>query len=143
MAYYKFDENGNYISSKGRTYSSEYHFDNEITQFHTDGTRFVTSSEGVIYDMGLNIVDYLPSGHPPFSDYAFNTDGSMIYSSCMSKKSIISYSYPELNQVTEYKTLGYPHKIFRKDNSLICISKSIDDRYTDSKKNYFIEIIAL
>jgi hypothetical protein len=144
LDYYKFDSNGNFQIHSDDWYHGDYPLNANIFQFFPNGTKFITSSEGAIYDVNMNYLNRLPKGDYSFSDYAFNSNSSQIYCSCSNSKAIVSYSLPDYVKVNEYKTKGYPYKIFRKENVLICISKtSISDEYYDSSSNLIIEMIQI
>lgn len=143
LDYYKFDANGNFITHKNDMYHGDYPLNAEIFRFFPDGGKFITSSEGAIYDVNMNYINRLPQGNLSFSDYAFNSGTTTIYCACSNAKSIIAYSNPNFNILNEYKTKGYPYKIFRKDNTLICISKIIKDTYYSTTDQFIVEIINL
>lgn len=113
-----------------------------IFQFFPDGKKFITSKEGAIYDIDMKYQIKIPRGNLFFSDYAFSSDGSVIYCASSNSKSVVSYSYPELDVKKEYKTIGYPYRIFKKNNTLICVSVQ-NSEYTSSPKGIFIEKIEL
>lgn len=144
LDYYKFDSDGNFIARKNDRYHGDYPLDANIFQFFPDGKKFITSNEGAIYDVDLNYLSRLPKGDFLFSDYAFNLNSSIIYSACSNSKSIVSYSIPNYEKIKEYQTQGYPYKIFRKDNVLICISKTKKtDGYYNNPSGMIIEKIQL
>lgn len=144
LDYYKFDANGNFVSHQNDKYHGDYPLDSDIFQFFPDGNKFITDSEGAIYDINMNYINRLPQGDFTFSDYAFNANSTMIYCACSNSKTIVSYSNPEFEKIKEYKTQGYPFKIYRKDNILICISKTTTNSgYYDSSYKLVIEKIQL
>lgn len=144
LDYYKFDANGNFVSHQNDQYHGDYPLDADIFQFFPDGKKFITDSKGAIYDINMNYINRLPQGDFVFSDYAFDSNSSMIYCACSNSKTIVSYSNPELIKIKEYKTQGYPFKIYRKDNTLICISKTTSDNgYYNNSYKLVIEKIQL
>lgn len=124
LDYYNFDSNGKLLSHLEDRYHGDYPLDAEIFQFFPDAKKFITAAEGAVYDINMNYLNRLPKGNYLFSDYAFNTDATVIYCACSNNRLIISYSNPDFKKIKEYKTLGYPFRIYRKDNQLICISKT-------------------
>lgn len=144
LDYYKFDSNGNFLFHTNDMYHGDYPLNADIFQFFPNGTKFITSSEGAIYDVNMNYINRLPKGDYLFSDYAFNSNSSQIYCACSNSKTIVSYSLPDYVKVNEYKTKAYPYKIYRKDNVLICISKTfVFDEYYNSVCNFIIEMIQI
>jgi hypothetical protein len=145
LHYYKFDSSGNFVSQKSDRYHGDYPLDASVFQFFPDGKKFITSNEGAIYDVDLNYLNRLPKGDFLFSDYAFNLNSTIIYGGCSNSKSIVSYSIPNYEKIKEYKTQGYPYKMYRKDNVLICISKTkkTDSYYYNVPSEMIIEKIQL
>lgn len=144
LDYYNFDSNGNFLSHQNDRYHGDYPLDADIFQFFPDGKKFITASEGAIYDINLNYINRLPKGNFLFTDYAFNANATIIYCACSNSKSIVSYSILDFNKIKEYKTLGYPFRIYRKENELICISKTTkSDGYYNNSYQLVIEKIKL
>jgi hypothetical protein len=142
LLYHKFDTDGNLVSYDKIISDWGYPLD-EIFRFFPDGTEFITSPLGLIYDTDLNFLKRIPGGNLLFSDYAFNTDASIIYCASISNKSIISYSYPDFNLIKVYKPQGYPHTLFRKDNTLICISRTTKYDSEDEASKFLVEKVEL
>jgi len=145
LATYKFDENGGFVSRKADRYHGDYPLNAGIFQFFPDGKKFITAAEGAIYDINLLYINRLPQGDFQFSDYAFNANASIIYCACSNRKLIASYSNSNYIQLKEYKTQGYPYKIFRKDNTLICITKNTtgSDYFNNQPYKIMIEKIQI
>lgn len=122
--YYKFNINDSYIYRQYDRYHGDYALDHEIFQFFPDAQKYITSSKAIIYDINMNYVNRLPVGNISVSDFAFNENSSLIYCASNNRRKIISFSYPDMERMKEYKTTGYPYKIFRKDNMMICISST-------------------
>lgn len=121
--YFKFDAGGMFLYHRSDRYHGDYPLNASVFQFFPDAEKFITSTEGAIYDIDMNYINRLPQGNLAFSDYAFNSTTSLIYCACSDSKSIVSYSYPDLVKKETIKTKAYPYKIFKKDNVLICISR--------------------
>lgn len=144
LDYFKFDVNGNFVLHKNDRYHGDYPLNADIFQFFPDGKKFITASEGAIYDIDLNYINRLPKGDLRFSDYAFDSNSSIIYCASSNSKKIVSYSNLSFNKIKEYKTQGYPFKIFRKDDTLICVSKTTtNSEYSSSSYKLIIEKIKL
>lgn len=144
LDYYSFNSNGSFILHKDDKYHGDYPLNANIFQFFPDGKKFITASEGAIYDINMNYLNRLPKGDLSFADYAFNTDASLIYCACSNAKLIVSYSNPNFTKIKEYKTQGYPYKVFRKENVLICVSKTaISNEYSYGSSKILIEKINL
>lgn len=121
--YYKFDHDQKTIERLSDKYHGEYRLNHYIFRFSPDGKKYVTSWEGVIYDVEMNYLGKIPRGDMEFVDYAFNDSGSLLYCGYLYGRSIVSYSFPGLEVKKQYETLGYPYKIFLKDdNTLVCLS---------------------
>jgi len=144
LDYYSFNSNGSFIIHKNDNYHGDYPLDAAVFQFFPDGKKFITSSEGAIYDINLKYLNRIPKGNFLFSDFAFSADASLIYCACSNAKKIVSYSSSNFVKNKEYMTQGYPYKIFRKENSLICVSKTaLGSDYSYGPSNYIIEKIGL
>ncbi|HNX66983.1 MAG TPA: hypothetical protein PKH02_08885 [Bacteroidales bacterium] len=143
LDYYRFDASGNFVLHQNDKYHGDYPLSAEIFQFFPDGNNFITGSEGAIYDIRMNYINRLPHGNLSYSDYAFNADASLIYCSCSNAKLIVSYSNNNFVKVKEYKTVGYPFKIYRKDNALICLSNTAINSNYSAQSKFIIEKIQL
>jgi len=122
--YFGFNSNGIVVSHKDDIYHGDYPVSAAVFQFFPDGGKYITSSAGAIYDVNMKYLNRLSKGGELFADYAFNADASIIYCARSNMNMIVSYSNPDLTKIREYKTQGNPYKIFRKDNVLICVSKT-------------------
>lgn len=144
LDYYSYSSNGSFLIHKNDNYHGDYPLNAAIFQFFPDGKKFITSSEAAIYDKNLNYLNRIPKGNYLFSDFAFSADVSLIYCACSNAKKIVSYSSSNFVKNKEYKTQGYPYKIFRKENSLICVSKAaFGSDYSYGPSNFIIEKIDL
>lgn len=142
LLYHKFDTDGNPISNDKIFPDGDYPL-YEIFRFFPDGTKFLTSPLGLIYDTDLNLLKRIPRGNHLFSDYAFNTGATIIYCASISNRSIISYSYPDFNLIKVYQTQGYPHTLFIRDNTFICINRTTKYESEDEVSKFLVEKIEL
>jgi hypothetical protein len=122
--YFGFNSSGIVASHKDDIYHGDYPVSAAIFQFFPDGLKYICSNAGAIYDLNMKYVNRISKGGELFADFAFNADGSIIYGARSNMNMIVSYSYPDLTKIGEYKTEGNPYKIFRKDNVLICVCKT-------------------
>lgn len=122
LNYHKFSADGNPISGT-QNYSSEYYkVDPNIMRSFPDGSKFITSASGSVFNKSLDFQGYVKENGNYF-DFAFNSDGSTIYAASYDKR-IDAISYPALATVKSYTTIANPFKIFREGNTLICLSRT-------------------
>jgi len=147
LGYLKFDANGNKVTQFEDRYHGDYPLDAIAFQIMPNGLEFITSDEGAIYSKDLTYKLRLPHGNYRYSDFAFSSTGSTIYAACSNNKLVISYTSPGYVETKKYSTKGYPYKVFRKDNTLICLSSSSPlgsySPYNFISAKLFIEKIAL
>lgn len=123
LSYYQFSPDGVPLVKKEDQYHGDYLMDANIVRSFPDGSKFITSSSGTIFDKSLVFDRYLKR-NANFSDFAFNSDGSIIYAAYLSQKQIDAISYPDAVTIKSYPTTFSPYKIFRDGNMLICIGKA-------------------
>lgn len=126
LSYYQFNTAGMLLLKKEDTYHGDYVMDAGIARSFPDGSKFITSSSGTIFNKSLLFDRYVKQngGYAgTYSDFAFNNDGSLIYTAYAAQKKIDVVSYPAMNTVNSYVTAYYPYKIFRDGNTLICVSR--------------------
>jgi hypothetical protein len=133
LSYYQFSAAGVPLVKKQDSYHGDYSMDANIVRSFPDGSKFITSSSGTIFNKSLSFDRYVKQ-YGSYSDFAFNTDGSIIYAAYGAQKKIEVVTYPATTTVSSYATAFYPYKIFRDGNSLICISKT----YTNQQLNYLL-----
>ncbi|HTX88969.1 MAG TPA: hypothetical protein VMC08_08275, partial [Bacteroidales bacterium] len=138
-----YDGSGNLVASHSGYL--EYEVDQHILRMFPDGSRLITSYEGTIIDTSLQYIVTLPYGNYQFSDFDFKPDLSTIYVCCSNYKKILLFSNPGYSLIQEINTLGYPTRIFYKDNQLICLSSTTASSYYPYSyaRNYFIEKVSL
>jgi hypothetical protein len=130
LCYYQFSPAGVPITKKQDLYHGTYAMDAGIVRSFPDGSKFITSSSGTIFDKSL-VFDRYVKQYGNFSDFAFNADGSQIYAAYGQQKKIDVITYPALNTVNSYTTSFYPYKIFRIGNTMICANRThISQQFT-------------
>jgi hypothetical protein len=123
LSYYQFSPAGIPLAKKEDTYHGDYLMDARIVRSFPDGSKFITSSSGTIFNKSLVFDRYIKQ-HGNYSDFAFNNDGSIIYAAKAFEKKIDVVSYPATTTTSSYTTAFYPYKIFRDGNTLICVSRT-------------------
>jgi hypothetical protein len=123
LYYYQFSPTGVPQSAKKDFYASDYQLDPDMVRSFPDGSKFITSAWGTIFNKSL-VFDRYVKEYSNYADFAFNTDGSIIYAADAHQKKIDVVSYPATTIIRNYPTAFYPYKIFRDGNSMICVSKA-------------------
>jgi hypothetical protein len=124
LSYYQFSAAGVPLIKKEDPYHGDYWMDANIVRSFPDGSKFITSSYGTIFNKSLVFDRYIKQYGGSYSDFAFNADGSLIYAAYGTQKKIDAVTYPDATTIKNYATAFYPYKIFRDGNSLICINKT-------------------
>lgn len=129
LSYYQFDANGVPVFRLNDSYHSDYQMDVSVFRSFPDGSRFITSGYGTVFNKSLVFDRYLkPNGN--YADFAFNDDATRIYSADRVLKKIDVIAYPSTTLVTSYPLQWYPYKIFRDNTTLLCISKTYNYQLT-------------
>lgn len=124
LGYYQFSSNGQLITSQ-KTYYNYYTLANPaIMRSFPDGSKFITSAYGAIYRKPMSY-DRSVTGSSIYNDFAFNTDGSVIYGADRTSKKINAIGYPSMITTKSYNTVLSPFKIFRDGDTLYSLSTSI------------------
>jgi len=124
LGYYQFSSNGQLMSSQ-KTYSTYYTVANPaIMRSFPDGSKFITSAYGAIYRKPITY-DRSITGASIYSDFAFNTDGSIIYGADKNSKKISAIGYPSMITTKSYPTVLSPFKIFRDGDTLYSLGTSV------------------
>ena len=134
LAYYSFAADGTPLVKKEDTYHGDYTMSPSIVRSFPDGSRFITSGSGTIFNKSLVFDRYIkqyPGYNDSYTDFAFNTDGSIIYAANGPLKKIDIIRYPSTTNTGNYPTKFGPYKLFRDDNSLISVSK-INTNYSQT-----------
>jgi hypothetical protein len=139
LNYHKFSADGMLISETNNNSSFNSKIDAAIMQSFPDGSKFITSYYGSIYNKSLSLLGEVGGG--AYLDFAFNSDGSVIYGANSNPQRIDVIGYPALTTSRSYPTMANPVRIFRDGNSLICLS--IYGQYASEYNYLFIEKINL
>lgn len=124
LGYYQFSSNGQLITSQ-KTYYAYYTVANPaIMRSFPDGSKFITSAYGAIYRKPLSY-DRSITGSSIYNDFAFNTDGSIIYGADRNSKKINAIGYPSMITTKTYNTVLSPLKIFRDGDTLYSLGTSL------------------
>lgn len=123
LNYYQFSMAGMPLLYKDDSYHGDFLMDAYVARSFPDGSKFITSSSGTIFNKSLVFDRYLKQ-YGNFTDFAFNADGSVIYAADGIKKTIDAIAYPSTTLITSYPTSFFPYKIFRDESTIICVSKS-------------------
>jgi hypothetical protein len=133
LGYYQFSPDGVPLMKKEDPYHGDYAMDADIVRSFPDGSKLITSSSGTIFNKSLTFDRYVKQ-YGSYSDFAFNSDGSIIYAAYGSQKKIDVVTYPATTTIKSYSTNFYPYKIFRDGNTLICVGKT----YINQQMNYLL-----
>jgi len=132
LNYYQFTPAG--VPTKmDDSYYGGYQLDVNIVRSFPDGSRFITSSSGTIFNRSL-VFDRYINQYGNYSDFAFNADGSIIYAAYANQKKIDVVTYPATTTINSYTTAFPPYKIFRDGNSLICLGRT----YINQQMTYLL-----
>lgn len=133
LAYFQFTPAGVPISKMQDPYHGDYIMDANIVRSFPDGSKFITSSSGTIFNKSLTFDRYVKQ-YGNYSDFTFNNDGSIIYAANALQKKIDVITYPALNNTSSYPISFYPYKIFRDGNVIITVNKT----YTNQQMTYLL-----
>ncbi len=120
--YYRFNSAGGIISHNADRYHADYPLHHDAFRFFPDGQKYITGRDGTIYNIDMTYAGRLQGVSHEFSSYEFSQDGSVVYCGCASDKAIRSFSTSTNSAIKSYRTIGYPRRLFREGNSLICVS---------------------
>ena len=134
MGYFDFKNDGTFQSKK-ESFSAI--SDPGLTEMFPDGTRFITTNMGIIYNSELERLAILPAKIAAYSCFAFNQSGSEIYAA--GANMIYVFSSVTLLPLRSYRTNIFPVKIFRYNNELIIVGRG--EKF--SSDSYIIERINL
>lgn len=122
-----YDAQGKLTTCKSDTQHGAYPLDASIFSMSPLGNYVLTASNGSAYltDETMKYLGVIKNGGTvTYSDFAFNSDGSIFYGGTSNRQSIQIGKYPELARTGELLCKGYPYKIFVKGNSIISVSKT-------------------
>lgn len=124
LFYYQFTPDGVLLSKKEDTYHGDYAMNPGIVRSFPDGSKFITSGSGTIFNKSLLFDRYIKQ-YGNYSDFAFNSDGSIIYAAYANQKQIDVVTYPATTTINSYTTALYPYKIFKDGNTIISVSRTL------------------
>ncbi|WP_282014835.1 hypothetical protein [Marinifilum flexuosum] len=121
MQHYKFDDQAKFLEENDDSYHGDYALDAEIYRISEDGSYVITAYNGSVYlaNSGMSYQGNLENGNLKYSDFAFSSDGKVIYAATSNRKSIQIGKYPSLIRDNEIALSGYPHFIQRDGDKLI------------------------
>lgn len=130
LSYYKFGQMGDVLEARNDIYHGDYPMDPGIVRSFPDGSKFITSKSGSIFDKSLLFDRYIDL-YADNADFAFNNNGSIIYAAKPESKRIDAIEYPSLSKVKSYNTKWIPFKIFRNGTTIVNAGMSTPgDQYT-------------
>lgn len=136
-----YDSQGNITGCKDDSQHGDYALDPNIFCISPKGNYVLTSVSGSAYlaNESMKYLGSLKSGDGlSYSDFAFNSDGSVFYGATSNRQSIQIGKYPDLTRYDEILSRGFPYKIFIKGNTIISLSK------TEQNKTYTaVEVLKL
>lgn len=119
--YYKFSNDGKFITHLDDRYHGDYPLDAAIFEFFPDGSRYITATSGAVYNKDMQYLGSLPRGNLFFNTYAIGADDKLIYAGGQTKN-IYVYTTQDYTYVKTLTTKGYPFKLIDLGNQLLCIS---------------------
>ncbi|WP_257657041.1 YncE family protein [Parapedobacter lycopersici] len=136
LHYYQFDNQELIEGNAYDLYHENYDIDASIFEFFPDGKKYISSSNGAIYNIDLSRDKYLPRGDLQFRGFAFNQQGDLIYGASTTK-SIEVYSAQGLEHIKSIPTKAYPFKIFVTDDAVISLGlASVYNGYINTFDSY-------
>lgn len=134
--FYEFDAKGTIQTNFSDRYHGDYPLDAHVFAFFPNGTKYITGSEGAIYNMDLSYDKSLPRGNLLFTDFCFENDGGSVYAATTTK-SIELYRTSDYSHVKSVKTKAYPYRMFNTRQGLIVVSttKKNTDQYSYNGPN--------
>jgi hypothetical protein len=119
-----FNSGGGYVSFKWLSPVSSA-ISPSIVEMFPNGTEFITSSFGSIYDTSLTYVATLPHGNVSYTSFDFDTTDQLIYAGCTTK-TILSYSMNTYILANTINTQGYPAKVFYNNGAVLSVSTNYE-----------------
>jgi hypothetical protein len=125
---YRFSTNGVVQNHWNDIYHGDHVLDADIFDFFPDGSRYITSGNGAIYNKDMTYITTLPRGNLFFSSYAFSESENQIYATSQTTPSIEVFSMNSYNHIKSIATPSNPYKVFDLGgNQLLCVS-SVNQR---------------
>lgn len=131
-AYYLFSPDGNSVLSHGSFSLGNFYVSTSVIRSFPNGEKFITANSGSIFNKSFVYERSLKQSNGFYTDFAFNNNGSIIYAADIQYKRIDVINYPATTFTASYPTKLYPYKLFRNDNTLIVVSKTNNDTFSDS-----------
>ncbi|MCS3556250.1 MULTISPECIES: YncE family protein [unclassified Sphingobacterium] len=142
--FYRFDAKGKIETNFSDRYHGDHPLDASVFAFFPNGTKYITGSQGAIYNIDLTYDKSLPRGNLLFTDFCFENNGAQVYAATTAK-SIELYQTSDYSYMKSIKTKAYPYRIFNTNQGLIAVSttKKNSDQYSfnDQKNKVVIEKI--
>jgi hypothetical protein len=123
LSSHTFDEDGAFVNTKEDSYHGDYMLDGNLVKAFPTGAYLITSQQGSIFDSALvyhGLID--DQSIFGYSDFEFNSDGSVIYAAEGMEPAIKSFGFPSVQAMNTFQTSLPPKKIFRDGNKLYSLS---------------------
>lgn len=132
LNYFELAADGSFTVHQDDSYHGDYPLDPYIFRISDDGTYVITANDGSVYTANSKMVylGKLQGDALKYSDFAFSSDGKVIYASTSNRKSIQIADYPSLIRNKEILLNGYPVFVVRAGDKLITLSKSDESSIT-------------
>lgn len=127
LSWYQFGADGVPVSKQNDQYHGDYPMDAAVFRSFPDGSKFITSGAGTVFNKSLVFDRYLKQ-NGSYADFAFNDDASRIYSADRVQKKVDVIAFPSTTLVSSYPLQWYPYKIFRDNTTLIVVSKTYNSQ---------------
>jgi hypothetical protein len=139
--HYSFAADGTFMSHQDDIYHGDYPLDAGIFEIFPDGSKYITSSSGSIYNRSMTYEASLPRGNLNFNCFALTQADQLIYAGCQNKN-IEVYTMNSYNRVKTIKTNGYPFRIFDYQGKILSVSKTskFDNTYYNNNASSQIVI---
>lgn len=135
-----YDSKGNFLKCKDDSQHGSYPLDATVFRISPNGNYVLTANSGAAYscEESMKYFGQISRGELTFSDFAFNSDGSVFYGATSNRQSIQIGKFPELTRHDEILMKGFPLKIFVKENKIVSLS-----RVGLSSNNTAVEIVKI
>lgn len=129
--FYQFDARGKMHTNFSAKYYGDYGPDASVFGFFPNGKKYITGTQGAIYNIDLSYDKSLPRGDLLFTAFCFENNEDHIYAATTTK-TIELYRTSDYTRVKSVKTKAYPYRIFNTSQGLIAVStiKKNRDQYT-------------
>ncbi len=134
---FTFNANGK-LDTIRSVYVSGSYFYSSVFEFLPSGDRFVTASDGTIYNADLVYVSALPRGTRYLRSFDVDAAGGQIYCSTDTRE-VHVYSTSTYLQTRKQNTVGYPLKTFYCNGVVVCVSTAYSISGSSASNPAFIE----